>query len=178
MLHMYSVLVAKSRLPSLTLSRSGQVADLLSFCWKSFLPSENDVQKVESDLEMLVAHVLTTYIKDLSFLSKAVPDHIVHTYSKEMSNKSYVTVLDVLLKNEAYGPDMIDIMKSLHQYLGSSYPSERRVASGGDQLTCERQAASQRHMMHEDTPLERLEILEPVAEDWHCLVCVLMVCIA
>ena len=29
--------------------------------------------------------------------------------------------------------------------------------------------------MHEDTPLERLDILEPVAEDWHCLVCVLMV---
>lgn len=84
-------------------------------------------------------------------------------------------MLDVLHKNEAYGPDMIDIMQSLHEYLGSDYQTDRRVASGGDQLTCERQAAAQRHMMHEDTPLERLDILEPVAEDWHCLVCVLMV---
>ena len=29
--------------------------------------------------------------------------------------------------------------------------------------------------MDEDTPFERLEVLEPVAEDWHCLVYVLMV---
>ena len=131
---------------------------------------------MKSNLVILVARLLTSYIKDLSFLSiRQFPDHIRHEYSSVMSGKSEVAVLDVLHKNEAYGPDMIDIMQSLHQYLGSDYQSDRRVASGGDQLTCERQAAAQRHMMHEDTPFERLEILEQVAEDWHCLVCVLTV---
>lgn len=175
MLHMYSVLVSKSRLPSSQLSQTGQIADLMSIPWKTFLPSKDDIQQVESNLVILVARLLTSYIKDFSFLSKAVPNHIRHVYSTVMSGKSEVAVLDVLHKNEAYGPDMIDIMQSLHEYLGSDYQTDRRVASGGDQLTCERQAAAQRHMMHEDTPLERLDILEPVAEDWHCLVCVLMV---
>ena len=51
-------------------------------------------------------------------------------------------------------------------------PSDRRVASGGDHLTCERQLGA-RHLMDGDTPRDRLELLEPQAEDWHCLVCVL-----
>ena len=49
-------------------------------------------------------------------------------------------MVDVLHKNEAYSPHMIDSMRSLHEYLGSDYQTDQRVASGGDQLTCERQA--------------------------------------
>ena len=48
------------------------------------------------------------------------------------------------------------------------------MASGGDQLTCERQVGAQQHMMDGDTPEDRLQLLEPQTEDWHCLVCVLM----
>lgn len=70
---------------------------------------------------------------------------------------------------------MVDIMQALQGYLGADYPSDRRVGSGGDQLTSERQAAAQRHLMDGDTPADRLELLEPQAEDWHCLVCVLTV---
>ena len=60
---------------------------------------------------------------------------------------SEVVVLDVLMKNEACGPEMIDIMQSLQGYLGNDYSLEEKVLSGGDQLTCERQESSQRHMM-------------------------------
>ena len=87
-----------------------------------------------------------------------------------MSQKS---VLDVLMKNENCHSDIVDIMTTMQGYLGKEYPSEKRVASGGDHLTCERQLGAQRHMMDGDTPRERLELLEPQAEDWHCLVCVL-----
>jgi hypothetical protein len=87
--------------------------------------------------------------------------------------KSEVVVLDVLMKNENHSSDMVDIMKTMQDYLGESYPSEHRVASGGDHLTCERQLGAQRHMMDGDTPVERLELLEPQVEDWHCLVCML-----
>lgn len=63
-------------------------------------------------------------------------------------------------------------------YLGSDYDGEQRVLSGGDLLTCERQQGSQRHMMCGDTARERLQVLEPVNEDWHCLVTLLEVIIA
>ena len=70
---------------------------------------------------------------------------------------------------------MIDIMRSLQDYLGKEFQTSQKVASGGDQLTCERQAAAQRHMMHEDNPVDRLQLLEPQIEDWHDLVCFMTV---
>ena len=79
------------------------------------------------------------------------------------------------MKNEAKHQDMLDILASLQDYLGDDYPEDRPVLSGGDQLTVEREVGAQRHMMCGNTRRERLELLEPVAEDWHCLVCFLMV---
>lgn len=175
MIHMYSTLVARSRLPDLDLCRTGQVADLSNIPWKSFLPSSDDIGHVKRNLVVLVARLLTQYIKDLSPLSRSVPQHIPHKYTEQMSRRSEVAVLDVLMKNEACHSDMVDIMKTMHSYLGSDYPVDRRVASGGDQLTCERQFAAQRHLMDGDTPRDRLQLLEPQTEDWHCLVCVLTV---
>ena len=87
-----------------------------------------------------------------------------------------VVVLDVLMKNEAKSSGMIDIMKKMQEYLGEGYTKNWQVASGGDQLTCECRAGSQCHMICGNTPEERLKLLEPQYDDWHCMVCVLMVC--
>ena len=78
------------------------------------------------------------YISDLSPLSNAVIKHIPHKYSAQMSKKSEVVVLDVLMKNEAKHSNMIDILKQMVGYLGDNYPHQKRVASGGDQLTTDR----------------------------------------
>ena len=51
-----------------------------------------------------------------------VPKHILHQYSAEMSKKSDVVVLAVLMKNEAKNKDMLGIMKTLQDYLGENYP--------------------------------------------------------
>ena len=104
---------------------------------------------------------------------QSCPSQFLNTFS--LSERSEVIVLDVLIKNEASRSDMIDIMKCMHDYLGKEYPTERRVPSGGDQLTCERQVGAQRHTMDGDTIEDRLGLLEPVTEDWHCLVCFLSV---
>ena len=67
------------------------------------------------------------------------------------------------MKNENCSSDMVD-MKTTQEYLGECYPSDHRVASGGDHLTCEHQLGAQ-----------RLERLESQMEDRHCLVCMLEV---
>ena len=177
MLHMYSILAGRSRTPANHLSSSGCVANVLSIPAQDFLPSADDIQAVRSNLITLVSRVLTQYIDDLTPFAKVVPKHIMHTYSAEMAKKSEVVVVDVLMKNEAKSSDMIDIMSAMHKYLGEGYPGDRRILSGGDQLTCERQVGSQRHTMDGDTMRERLGVLEPVTEDWHCLVCLLGVSI-
>ena len=69
------------------------------------------------------------------------------------------------MKNEACHSDMIDIMQTMQGYLGKDYPTDNRVAADGDQLTCERQTGSQRHMVDGNTPEERLRVLDPQTED-------------
>ena len=105
----------------------------------------NHFAAVRSNLVVIVSRIITCYINGLSVLSKSVLQHIQHKYSTGMGKKSEATVLDILMKNEASRSDMIDIMKCMHDYLGKEYPTERRVLSGGDQLTCERQVGAQRH---------------------------------
>ena len=175
LLHMYSILAGRSRVDASELSHTGCVAPLSQLPADTFLPTSEDFAAVQSNLIVIVSRIITHYIDGLSVLSKSVPQHIQHKYSAEMGKKSEVIVLDVLMKNESSRSDMIDIMKCMQDYLGKEYPSERRVPSGGDQLTCERQVGAQRHTMDGDTIQDRLGILEPVTEDWHCLVCFLSV---
>lgn len=73
MLHMYSVLVSKSRLPSSQLSQTGQIADLMSIPWKTFLPSKDDIQQVESNLVILVARLPTSISKTSHFSLRQFP---------------------------------------------------------------------------------------------------------
>ena len=102
--------------------------------------------------------------------------HIPHPYSSEVASKSEVAVLDVLHKNETKSADMVDIMREQQTYLGEGYT--HTVLSGGDHITCERQQGSKRHVMDSDTRIGRLELLEPCAKDWHCLLSVLGVCLS
>ena len=110
MVHMFSLLAGRSRTPApLLLHSGGQMSALDSLTEDSFLPTPSDVTEIKGNLVYIISRVLTTYIDGLVPLSKFVPKHILHCYSKEMSKKSEVYALDVLMKNEAKHADMIDI---------------------------------------------------------------------
>ena len=177
MVHMFSLIVGRSRTPAPELTHHGQLSSLAEIPDRFFLPNQTDVAACKGNLVRIVSRTLTRYIKGLSKFSRVVPKHILHQYSQNMSVKSDVFAIDVLMKNEARHKDMIDILSTYQGYLGAEYDSERRVLCGGDQLTVERQVGAQRHMMCGNTLVDRLGILEPVSEDWHCLVCLLSVSI-
>ena len=124
MLHMYSILAGKSRTPEKSLARTGTVASLKSLHSISFLPTREDILIVKNNLVILVSRILTQYIQGLSCLAKAIPQHITHRYSKEMSLKSEVIVLDILMKNENCHSDMVEIMTTMQDYMGKEYPSD------------------------------------------------------
>ena len=174
MKHMFSILAVRSRVPS-HLAHSGPELDLADLSPSMVLPTAQDIQEIQNSLVILVSRILCRYMKCLSSFSSLVPGHIPHEHSKEMACKSEVAVLDVLSKNEATHSDMLDIMKTLQGYLGEEFPNDKKVVSGGDQLTCEREANARRHMLDGNTPRERLALLEPVCEDWHALMCFLCV---
>ena len=175
LIHMFSLLASRSRTPAPELQHTGHLSDLNEIPDETFLPHKQDIEDVKSNLVILVGRILVEYIPALSFLSKVVPKHILHRYSKEMAKKSEVIVLDVLIKNETVHKDMIEIMQVMQEYLGDDYPEEHRLAAGGDHVTCERLIGAQRHLMDGNTQSERLGILEPMAEDFHFLMCIIVV---
>ncbi len=177
MAHMYSILVGSSRTPAPELQHTGHLSKLTEVPNDAFLPHSEDIQAVKENLMILVSRILVQYFPTLAFLSKVVPKHILHKYSTEMAKKSEAVVLDILMKNENCNEDMLDIMDVMQDYLGKNYPQERRVASGGDHLTIERQIGVQRHMMDGSNQKEKLDVFEPVVEDWHCQQCIIVVSI-
>ena len=144
MIHMYSMLVVKSCVPFTGLAITGRF-DLV------FLPTKDELQAIRGNLDILVSRVLCKYMKGLKLLSPAVPNHILHKYSKEMARKSDVHVVDVLIKNKASHSDMVEIMQHQRSFVNESFPEGHCILSGGDHLTCERQLAANRHLMDGDT---------------------------
>ena len=111
MMHMYSMLVVKSRVPSTDLSTYGSSGKLSECSASFFLPSTDDIVAIKKNLVVLVSCVLCKYIKNLKPYSYLVERHIAHKYSIEMAQLSDARVLDVLMKNEASNADMIDTVR-------------------------------------------------------------------
>ena len=120
MLHMFSMIVGRSRTPAPELPYTGQISQLNDASPVCFRPCRSEVTAVKANLVILVGRTLTEFIPSLAPFSKVVPKHIHHRYSVEMSKKSDVAVLDVLMKNEAKHKDMLDIMTTLQDYLGEN----------------------------------------------------------
>lgn len=139
--HMYSLIVVRSCVTS-TSAQCTSHHNLESLPSSAVLPTADDVCRIKKNLVVLVSRVLCHYIKCLSSFSNAVLAHIPHAYSNQMSQKSETIVLDVLAKNEAKHSGMLDIMKTQQGYLGEVFPACKKVLSGGDQLTCERQVCA------------------------------------
>ena len=71
MLHMFSVIVGKSRTPATEI----QLDDIPT---QFFLPISSDVAAVKDNLAVLVGRILTQYFRALEPSSKSVPKHILH----------------------------------------------------------------------------------------------------
>lgn len=171
LVQMYSLLAVKGRVKGPPPVSTFSPPNLGSLKLTHFLPTKADVAGIQENLVILVSRILCEYIKPLQRYKRCVVSHIKHPHSTEMATKSEVAVLDVLHKNEAKAADMIDIMTEEQSYLKDSI--ELTVMSGGDQMTCERQRCSKKHMRDSDTRSGRLEQLEPCIEDWHCLMSIL-----
>ena len=158
MKHMYSLLAVRSRVKGPLRAPHFNPPDISREKVTTFLPSSSDVKAIKDNLVVLVSRILCTYIK--GFKSQRT-DHIAHRYSAEMSSKSSVIVCDVFHKQEIKRDHMIKIMQMTQDFVGKDYT--HTVPSG------------RRHMADGDTPRERLELLEPVTEDWHALMNYLIV---
>ena len=131
LLHMYSILAGKGRIPATDLSHTGYVADIATLEPESFLPNFKEVDAIKKNMMVIVSRHLAHYIPAFATVKKLVPKHIFHKYSTEMSLPSVDTLLDVLMKNEAVNTDMVDILIHIQSYLGENYPRNHKVLQEG-----------------------------------------------
>ena len=142
MIHMFSMLVVKSRVLLTSLSVTGSCSEFHSLQPADLLPTDSDLQSIKCNLITLVSRVLCTYITALKPFSSVVAAHILHKNSKQMTKRSDEHVFDVLLKNEAAHAEMIDIMSHQQSFITDDFPPGHKLMSVGDQLTCERQVGA------------------------------------
>ena len=72
--HMYSVLVAKSRLPPVV--ATAKPRSLRFLCTTSFEPTSAHIASIKLNLSIIFSRILCTYIKDFQNLKRLVPKHI------------------------------------------------------------------------------------------------------
>ena len=90
--------------------------------------------------------------------------------------------MGVLLKNEQYNDQMVDICQFMHKYVPGHEDNEEstsqpvKILSGGDYLTFERHRSAQASMANGRTPSSRLEGLIPKMEEFHNQAELLKVC--
>ena len=92
----------------------------------AFLPNDQEIKSFKDCLRILVGRILVKYMDGFKWMSKVVPEHIRHAYQDEMSEKSSIFLLPILLKNEAYYTDCIGILDEYEKMMSDLYTKAAR----------------------------------------------------
>ncbi|KAK3106929.1 hypothetical protein FSP39_003265 [Pinctada imbricata] len=116
--------------------------------------------------------------QEIKLFRNILPKHIPHEHQDEMSEKSSIHLLAIMLKNEAKYDDCVDIMDSYVKHIRDIYSKAGRggdldqllVPIGGGQLTRVRLQGAKSLMQGAHDPQERFDMLSPcIIELFHTM---------
>jgi hypothetical protein len=116
-LHYFASNLIVERIPSENLSNVSPQLKISSLHNTAFLLDSNEANKLRDDIKVLVGRVLLQKIPHLSFLKHVIPNHIAHPYKTEMSKKSIIVPLPMMMKDEKKYEDVVDILDGYEQHL-------------------------------------------------------------
>ncbi|KAJ7389081.1 hypothetical protein OS493_033663 [Desmophyllum pertusum] len=135
------------------------------------LPSVQDNARQRDNYITLAERIISSNIPCLYPLSDVSTPHIPHQYSQEMKNVSDTTFLGMIYENENDADGILNILRSLHNYVPYSGDDEDRKYGEqgivGDQLSVERAVNGHMSLANGFTPEERAEGLHFEVADWH-----------
>ena len=97
-LHYFASNLIVEHVSSENLSNVSPQCKVSSLCNTAFLLDSNEANKLRDDMKVLVGRVLLQKLPHLSFLKPVIPNHIAHPYKKEMSKKSIIVTLPMMMK--------------------------------------------------------------------------------
>ncbi|CAB3993287.1 Hypothetical predicted protein [Paramuricea clavata] len=98
-LHYFASNLIVERVPSENRSNVSPQLKISSPHNTAFLLDNNEANKLRDDIKVLLGRVLLQKIPHLSFLKHVIPNH-AHLYKKEMSKKSIIVPLPMMMKDE------------------------------------------------------------------------------
>ena len=86
---------------------------ILSF----FLLSDDELSQIADRYRIYAGRIILKAFPKFSFLADLIPKHIPHQYSDEMTGKSEVVTMPVLMKDEKKYSDFVNITKIMQLYI-------------------------------------------------------------
>ncbi|XP_066926091.1 uncharacterized protein [Clytia hemisphaerica] len=169
--HMFNIMGVKNRVnASVELEGIKQppIESKLDIDLSNYFPNRDDECNLISEFSTLVFRDLTQYREDMSCMKNHLQSVIPHDHMEETKQKSEITSLGILNKNENKTEDIIEIMKDLHTMVPCLEDGELvKTFSVGDLLTVERETNGQENLRCSTTVAKRLEGLIPALADFH-----------
>jgi hypothetical protein len=83
---------------ALTTAPRGQLPFIIWNITDAFIPSVCEIATCKTYLKTLIARKLLCYIDGFKWMKKLTPEHIPHEHQEEMSEKSSIFTLPIMLK--------------------------------------------------------------------------------
>lgn len=135
---------------------------------EKFIPQSSDFDHLRSRMTVLTGRIISKHLPWFQKkFSEFIQPHIVHKYSAESTRKSVLINLGVFNEDPCSTQGAIAIYEKLHAYVPVIDNKPVKTIVFGDGLSCERGYDAQRARSNGLTPNERLDGLEPAAQEFH-----------
>ena len=135
---------------------------------EKFLPVYGDFDELRKRMEVIVGRIVCRHIPWFrDNFQDTVIKHIVHPYTLESTHRSVLINLGVFQENPCSTQGAIGIYETLSKYIPSIDNKPYTAIVYGDGLSCERGNDAQKARSNGLDPWERLEALEPGAQEFH-----------
>jgi hypothetical protein len=155
--HWFLLLATQKRITDKDLPTDKPVADVETISGCEFLPSKEEINDFQKNVQYHVAKILTDFIDELKPFKRLLPKYIWHPHIEKTSHKSVFINCDLIDESENSSDGMIRIMQRVHS-LAVPYVEENieKVVLGGDVLTNERAMSAQQAMRNNESSYEKL----------------------
>jgi hypothetical protein len=161
--------MAVNRVKSLSTNNSKEeVVNAMDLSISTFVPSQKDVDQLRSRMNVIVGRIITRQIKWFhEQCEEFTSPHIVHEYSLQSTWRSVLINLGVFDEDPCSTQGAIGIYEKLQKYVPTINGVPHKTLVYGDGLSRERGNDAQRARANGLSHMERLQGLEPAAQEFH-----------
>ncbi|XP_072037402.1 uncharacterized protein [Amphiura filiformis] len=165
--HHFQHIAVKNRISGMHLPDDEPIGTPESTPLTELQPNASDNKALHYEWSILIGQIISSHCPHLSWMKNCLPS-LTHKHMDSMKKKSEVVNLGVIMQNENTKEGIAVIVKDQNGYIpedGQGNPITTPL--GGDQLTIERSDHAIEDQRDAFSPMERLEGLQPVIEDFH-----------